>query len=80
MSIFNKLDRDKKTVTGVGSALVDILAREADVFLEKVGAVKGGMQYVDDAVIDQTVRMLASPPFVVPGGSACNTVMGVARL
>jgi sugar/nucleoside kinase (ribokinase family) len=80
MSIFDKLDPNRNKVTGVGSALMDILAREDDTFLQRVGAVKGGMIYVDKDFIDQTVATMSSRPQVVPGGSACNTIVGIARL
>lgn len=80
MSIFDKLDPNRQQVTGVGSALIDILAREDDAFLQRVGAVKGGMIYVEKDFIEQTVAMMSPSPQVVPGGSACNTVVGIARL
>lgn len=70
----------KHVIVGVGSALVDMLARESDEFLERSGAVKGGMVYVDDARIDRTLGMASGPPAVVPGGSACNTAVGVGQL
>ncbi|RJQ68965.1 MAG: adenosine kinase [Desulfobacteraceae bacterium] len=80
MTIFDKLDTNRNQVTGVGSALIDILAREEDAFLQRVGAIKGGMTYVDKTFIDQTLGMMSAAPQVVPGGSACNTVVGIGRL
>ena len=65
---------------GVGSALVDILARENDEFLEKTGAAKGGMKYVDKEFIELTISNASQAPTIVPGGSACNTAIGVAKL
>jgi sugar/nucleoside kinase (ribokinase family) len=59
---------------------VDILARESDEFLALTGAVKGGMVYVDNAHIDKTIAMATSTPAIVPGGSACNTAVGVGQL
>ncbi len=67
-------------VVGVGSALIDILAHEDDAFLQKTVAVKGGMTYVDKTVIDDTVAMATGMPKMVPGGSACNTMVGIGRL
>ncbi len=72
--------KKKHVIVGVGSALVDILARESDEFLARSGAVKGGMVYVDNAHIDQTLSMASTTPAVVPGGSACNTAVGVGQL
>lgn len=77
---FDRLNPRRQKVTGVGSALVDILAREDDAFLERLGAGKGGMTYVEKNFIDQTVQQATSPPQIVPGGSACNTVVGIGRL
>lgn len=80
MTIYDKLDPKRDKVTGVGSALMDILAHADDDFLERVGAIKGGMTYVDKAVIDQTIALMPVAPQVVAGGSACNTVVGIGRL
>ena len=65
---------------GVGSALIDILAHETDQFITESGAVKGGMTYVDKDAIDHTVGKATLTPTVVPGGSACNTMVGIGRL
>ena len=78
--IYDRLNPQRRKVTGVGSALVDILAREDDAFLQRVGAIKGGMTYVDREFIDRTVQQASNPPQIVPGGSACNTVVGIGRL
>lgn len=80
MVLYNKIDGQRKLVVGVGSALVDILAHESDAFVEKAGAVKGGMVYVDNTVIDETAQMVGQKPIVVPGGSACNTMVGIGQL
>ena len=70
----------RNLIVGVGSALVDILVNAEDSFLEAVGAVKGGMIYVDRDHIERTLAQTPAAPAVVPGGSACNTVVGVAQL
>ncbi|RPJ76413.1 MAG: adenosine kinase [Desulfobacteraceae bacterium] len=67
-------------LVGVGSALVDILAHEDDAFLDAVGALKGGMVYVGPEHIEKTLAFAGGVPAVVPGGSACNTIVGVSRL
>jgi len=72
--------KNRRLIVGVGSALVDILARENDEFLEKTGAVKGGMKYVDKEFIERTISNTSQTPTIVPGGSACNTAIGVAKL
>jgi len=73
-------DRKRQVIAGIGSALVDMLTRENDDFLKRVGAVKGGMTLVDRQDIERTLALASAPPRIVPGGSACNTVMGVGRL
>ncbi len=70
----------KNIIVGIGSALVDILAHETDDFLHKSGAVKGSMTLVDDAIIENILSELKTSPSIVPGGSACNTMIGIARL
>jgi sugar/nucleoside kinase (ribokinase family) len=80
MNIIEKIQTGTKLVVGVGSALVDILAHEENKFLEQVGARKGGMTLVDKKFIEETLTRTASEPVIVPGGSACNTVVGVGRL
>jgi sugar/nucleoside kinase (ribokinase family) len=79
MSSEKRTDK-RKTIVGVGSALVDILTHEDDTFLSESGAVKGGMIYVDREHIEQALARASGNPAIVPGGSACNTVVGVGRL
>jgi len=73
-------DKQTKRVVGVGSALIDILINGTDDFIGKIGAVKGGMTLVDDAVIEKALAMHDSDLSIVPGGSACNTVTGIGKL
>ena len=80
MHTFRNRYNDKKLIVGVGSALIDILAHEDEDFLSKTGAVKGGMTYVNKEFIDETLLLSSQPPTLVPGGSACNTVVGVGKL
>ncbi|MGD9212328.1 MAG: adenosine kinase, partial [Desulfobacteraceae bacterium] len=53
---------------------------ENDYFLEKIQKPKGGMIYVEKDFIESTLEILSDAPSIVPGGSACNTVVGVGRL
>ncbi|MFH1982696.1 MAG: adenosine kinase [Pseudomonadota bacterium] len=71
---------ERNWIVGVGSALVDILSHEDDQFLEAIGAIKGGMQLVDMADIENAMSKTLAEPVIVPGGSACNTMVGVAKL
>jgi sugar/nucleoside kinase (ribokinase family) len=70
----------EKLIVGVGSALVDLLAHEDDAFLTQINAAKGGMILVDELRIQNVVTQLTGQPTMVPGGSACNTLVGIGRL
>jgi sugar/nucleoside kinase (ribokinase family) len=80
MDNFSKIAIDRELIVGIGSALVDILTHEDDQFLTESGAAKGGMTLVDKAVIERTLANSSATPSVVPGGSACNTVIGIGNL
>jgi sugar/nucleoside kinase (ribokinase family) len=69
-----------KRIVGIGSALVDILVTAGDAFVEGTGVPKGGMVYFDPPHIDQVLQKAQASPQVVPGGAACNTIAGIARL
>ena len=76
-----KKDPRKKLIVGIGSALVDILLLEDEEFLASSGAQKGGMTLVgNSAFIESTLSKTSSKPIIVPGGSACNTILGVGKL
>lgn len=77
------IDRKKSNngvIVAVGSALVDILTHESEEFVAKYGAIKGGMQLVDQAQIERVLEQVTGTPRIVPGGSACNTAVGIGRL
>jgi len=69
-------------VLGMGNALVDIMTRiDKDDFLVKLNLPKGSMQLVDFETADSVMQ--ASSKFeksMASGGSAANTVHGLAKL
>jgi sugar/nucleoside kinase (ribokinase family) len=71
---------NRKLIVGVGSALVDILVQEDDAFIAATGAAKGGMIYVEPAEIERLTALATGGNIIVPGGSACNTAIGVGEL
>lgn len=73
-------NRDTTLIMGVGSALVDILLQETDEFLAETGGQKGGMTLVDAKKIDEILSRSSKKPAIVPGGSSCNTIIGIGRL
>ena len=75
-----KLQRGKSRIVGLGSALVDILINESDEFVRRIGVQKGGMTLVDMPDLEKILNQASTKPIVVPGGSACNTAVGIGRL
>jgi sugar/nucleoside kinase (ribokinase family) len=67
-------------VVGVGAALVDLLVEEKDQFVAAMGSPKGGMTLVELPTIDSALKTTEAPLKVVPGGSACNTMVGIGNL
>jgi sugar/nucleoside kinase (ribokinase family) len=64
-------------VVGIGNALVDVLSQESDAFLAAQRLTKGAMQLVDEARARELYAAMG-PAVEVSGGSAANTVVGVA--
>lgn len=64
-------------VVALGSAIVDVLAHTDDGFLAEQGVVKGTMALVD-AERAESLYAAMGPGIEVSGGSAANTVAGVA--
>lgn len=67
----------KFDVLGVGNAIVDILASTDDAFLAAHGMPKGGMDLVDEARA-HAIYDVMGPAVEASGGSAANTIAGVA--
>ncbi len=74
------LTDNRQTIVGIGSALVDILIHEDDNFLADTGAAKGGMTLAGKDEIERFLAMSSVEACIVPGGSACNTAVGVGNL
>lgn len=64
-------------VVAIGNAIVDIIGRCDDAFLDTIGAPKGHMRLVDAATI-KSIYGRMRPGIEISGGSAANTVAGVA--
>ena len=71
-----------KKIIGLGNALVDVLAvMESDKLLSDFGLPKGSMQLVDRTVSDKIVEAIKNQDCaMVTGGSANNTIYGLAKL
>lgn len=69
----------KFQVVGIGNAMVDVLARTDEGFLARHGIGKSIMQLIDmDRAVDLYGRI--GPAKEISGGSAANTIAGVAHL
>lgn len=68
-----------KKVLGMGAALVDVLANVSDEWIAAQGVQKGGMNMVDWPQMEKFLSSLEKP-IRVPGGSTCNTMVGIAKL
>ncbi|MCP9774742.1 adenosine kinase [Cyanobium sp. WAJ14-Wanaka] len=66
-------------VVGIGNAIVDVLVQADDAFLDNHNLTKGTMALVDEG---QAERLYASagPGLETSGGSAANTLAGIAQL
>lgn len=66
-------------VAGIGNAIVDVLVHADDALLNQLGLTKGVMTLIDQATADSIYEQL--PPGVeCSGGSAANTIVGLASL
>jgi adenosine kinase len=66
-------------VLGIGNAIVDVIARAEDDFLVAQGMRKGGMALID-APRAVSIYEAMGPAVETSGGSAANTIVGLASL
>jgi len=64
-------------VLGIGNAIVDVIARAEEDFLVQQGMQKGGMALIDEARAS-AIYAAMGPATESSGGSAANTIVGVA--
>src|ERR1039458_4276243 len=69
----------KYDVLGIGNAIFDILVQTDESFLATHGMTKGGMALSDEARAISIYRDMG-PAVEMSGGSAANTIVGVANL
>lgn len=66
-------------VVGIGNAIVDVIARADDAFLQEKKLAKGAMTLIDEAQADALYAAMG-PGTESSGGSAANTMAGIASL
>ena len=64
-------------VLTIGNAIVDVIAKVDDAFVQKNGLVKGSMNLIDEARAEALYASMG-PAIEISGGSAGNTAAGVA--
>ena len=69
----------KYDVIGIGNAIFDVLVRTDEGFLAAHGMTKGGMSLIDEARAASIYRDMG-PAVEMSGGSAANTIVGLANL
>jgi sugar/nucleoside kinase (ribokinase family) len=69
----------KYDVLGIGNAIFDVLVQTDEGFLAAHGMTKGGMALIDEARAAAIYRDMG-PATEMSGGSAANTIVGVANL
>jgi sugar/nucleoside kinase (ribokinase family) len=69
----------KYDVLGIGNAIFDVLVQTDDGFLNSHGMTKGGMSLIDEARAASIYRDMG-PATEMSGGSAANTIVGIANL
>ena len=70
----------KIDLIGVGSPVVDLVARVDDAFVEALEGGKGGMVLIEAIDLEELVSSLENEPEVAPGGSAGNTAYAAAKI
>jgi sugar/nucleoside kinase (ribokinase family) len=70
-------DRVELDVVGIGNALVDVLSHADDERVAKLGLVKGTMSLIDETRAHELYEA-TGPGVEISGGSAANTIVGVA--
>src|SRR3954447_15154708 len=69
----------KYDVLGIGNAIFDVLVQTDEGFLAAHGMTKGGMSLIDEARATSIYRDMG-PAVEMSGGSAANTIVGIANL
>lgn len=72
-SSLNKVD-----VVGVGNAMVDVIVTSTDEFLSEQQLTKGAMALIDEDRANALYEMVGSEGIEASGGSAANTMAGIA--
>lgn len=73
------MTRARFDVLGIGNAIVDVISRTEDDFLVRENLIKGSMRLIDAVEADRLYGRMG-PAKEISGGSAGNTIAGLAGL
>ncbi len=73
----NGSSADELDVVGIGNAIVDVISQADDAFLANHGMTKGAMTLIDESRAQELYGVMGST-VVASGGSAANTIAGIA--
>jgi sugar/nucleoside kinase (ribokinase family) len=73
------MSQPKYDVLAIGNAIVDIIAHTDDAFIDNEGLTKGSMQLIDEGRAQELYSHMG-PAREISGGSAANTLAGMAAL
>ncbi len=71
-----------KKILGLGNAIVDVLTFiEDESLFDKLGVTKGSMRLIDDNEVERILEEVVDyERYMIAGGSASNTISGLAKL
>ncbi len=67
-------------ILGAGSPMLDLLVNVEDSFIDSIDGEKGGMNLVSPELLDSILATTESKCVRTPGGSAANTIFGLANM
>ena len=71
---------DQYRILGIGAPCLDYVLMVDQDFLDSIPGSKNGMQPVDYPTFQSIIKSSGVSPILVAGGSACNTIKGLALL
>lgn len=72
--------RSKPEIVGMGAPILDYIVEVSEQFLEKIPGAKAGMVPVDYEMLKKIISDVGVEPLTFLGGSAANTIRGLASL
>lgn len=68
------------SILGIGAPIVDYIVEADNAFIKNAGGEKGGMELISFPRFQQLLAQSPTTPIIIAGGSATNTIKGLANL